>query len=180
MITVGWNYSTAAVLFQFLGRNIAGGNVLNIGWMRRVEATGMITVFFYFLVERNIVTLPADKLVLTEGIRKWIEEYPNAEVKKQEDHVMKWFDGQEWAAKYPLFRAILSNDIEGVKLLLSNGVPCDQTHVEWHNSNPMQWASAGGKKEIMKILMFAGANPFGKEVYKNTKTWKQPETGKFL
>merc|ERR1712113_1028160 len=91
----GWNYSTAAFLSQFTGRNIIHDNYMNVDWMREIELPGVIAVVLwdfgitpvilsywalklhlhYRVRERDAVKMP-EKFVMSDKIQKFMDEFP--------------------------------------------------------------------------------------------------------
>jgi len=200
-LPVGWNYATLALFLQVSGRWACAGNLRKFDWMRRVEAPGVVAVAsysfgglkvaipmlliyvtsVYFFIERESTDAGCQSLVLTDEIREFMRTYPEEEpmTEEKKEESAKFFDGQPWAEKYPLFRAVILRENDKVAQLLKEGADPSALLNEWWKSVPMQWACSGGSISTMKLLIEAGANPFYKGVRDGTYMFNQVDSRKF-
>lgn len=200
-LPLGWNYSTAAFLSQFTGRNVINDNYLNVDWMREIELPGVIAVAMWNLGpvpvicvylayalhvhyrtrEKSAVKLP-ERFVMSDEIAKFMAEFKR---KVQDEKANKekgdWFDsmGAEWE-QYAFFKHVMLGNEEEVAKMLADGTDPNMCHKLWHDSYPMAWAAASSQIGVMVQLIEAGAFPFNPEWKKSAKMFKATEAIRFL
>eukprot|EP00494_Astrolonche_serrata_P030190 UN30457 len=182
-LPLGYNYTTAALGMQMLGRWFANGNWQNVTWMFYIEIPGLVSIVLinllgglygsitscvvcllaYFLKQKFMPAIIwPEKVVLTDEVRSFLNNYPKGQKPDPESKKgwRTWFEQQTFSKGYPLVRACVYGDLQKLKELLDSGSEPQEPVKEWYDSTPIGWAASYGDVDCMVALILAGAQPF--------------------
>lgn len=198
---IGFNYQACAILSMVSGRYLTYDNYLNIGWMGRIEAPGVIfsltckpfgwmpaivvlaAYVFYFRRKKaqlGEMMVKPPRFVVTEKIRNFLASFPREE--KNEEAIkgaIAYFETSFKKGEFPVIRAVAESDEVKLKDLLDSGSDPNEKESKFQTT-PISWAASLCHIDSACILLEAGANPFVKGVRKHARQRGQTHFIKFL